>query len=134
MMTLNHGFSGYVCGRVILPWVARRAPLAEGWLALAFFLGALLPDSDALMNLAGRGAYFSGAWYGHRNASHSIAGTLILAMIAGGPLAVWARWRARVAWHMAYRWLVPALWAGGLLHMVGDFFTPGMPSSDTVSG
>ncbi|NIP72009.1 MAG: metal-dependent hydrolase, partial [Gammaproteobacteria bacterium] len=72
MMTLNHGLSGYVCGRVAMPLLKRHAPLSERHLGWAFFLGALAPDVDILTKvLLGRGAYFSGAWYAHRHLSHS---------------------------------------------------------------
>ena len=127
MMTLNHGLSGYVCGRVAMPLMRRWAPLRQSTLGWAAFLGAMLPDLDVLARLAGRANYFSGAWYGHRGASHSVTGTLVLATVAAlllyKPLA--GRDRA-YAWR-PWLWLVGVMWAAGLVHIVGDLFTPGMP-------
>lgn len=130
-MTLNHGLSGYVCGRAALPLVRpllrRFSPLPQGALALACFLGAMLPDLDAITNLAGRGYYFSGEWYGHRQATHSILGTLLLALLAALPLARRYVQRGAASWRAAYPPLVLAFWVGGLLHIVGDLFTPRLP-------
>ena len=122
MMTLNHGLSGYVCARVAMPVMRRWTRVPERGLALAFFLGAMLPDSDAVTNLLGGAYYFSDAWYGHRQASHSILGTLVLALVAALPLA---RRHARhgIPFRGGYAALVMAFWAGGLLHMAGDVFT-----------
>lgn len=126
MMTLNHGFSGYVCGRALMPLIARRSPVGEGWLALAFFLGAMAPDLDGLSNFIARGTYFSYTWFGHRQATHSIAGTLVLALI-GASLLVWpAARRGRIPWRRGFPWLAGCFWAGGLLHIVGDLMTPRM--------
>ncbi len=83
MMTLTHGLSGYVCGQVALPLLRRHAPLRTRMILGAFFLGAMLPDADFIVRvLGGREAYFSGAWYSHRMASHSILGTLAMGMAA----------------------------------------------------
>jgi membrane-bound metal-dependent hydrolase YbcI (DUF457 family) len=131
MMTLNHGFSGYVCGRVMLPLLKRRSPLSPRAMGWAFFLGAMLPDLDIQARLLGRGAYFSGAWYAHRGASHSILGTLLLAMVAAvllyrplcpAPAEAGGSSRSR---NLA--WLTGCLWCAGLLHVFGDLFTPGLP-------
>ena len=127
MMTLNHGLSGYVCGRVAAPLIHRRSGLPEGLLAFGFLLGAALPDVDALANVLGAQTYFSGAWYGQRHASHSIVGTWVLALIAAAPLALWAVRRREIPWRRAYPWLVLCAWLGGLLHIVGDLFTPRWP-------
>ncbi len=138
MMTLNHGFSGYVCGRVLSPIAKRYAPWPPGVLVLAMFLGAMLPDLDALTTLIGPHAYFSRAWYGHRMASHSILGGAVLAVAAAALLWAPLRRRCRPAilkdasrlwgtlglWEML--WLWGALWLGTLLHLVGDLVTPGM--------
>ncbi len=131
MMTFNHGLSGYVCSQVAMPVLRRRAPLPERAIAWAFFLGAMLPDMDiGVRLLVGRSAYFSGAWYGHRGLSHSLLGTLLLALAAAallyrpllrGPAGAAARAQPR----QAFAWLVACCWAGGLLHIFGDLFTPG---------
>jgi membrane-bound metal-dependent hydrolase YbcI (DUF457 family) len=122
MMVLNHGFSGYVCGRVAMPLLRRHAPLSEQALGWAFFLGAMLPDGDVISRLAGHGVYFGHAWYSHRQASHSLLGTAVLALLVGA-LLYWP-WRRGVGWR-GYGWAVGCLWAGGLLHLVGDLVTPG---------
>lgn len=126
MMTLNHGLSGLVCGQVAMPVLRRRSPLPPRSMGWAFFLGAMLPDGDILVRvLAGRSDYFSFAWYGHRGASHSLLGTLVLALLGTAVLQRWLvprgmerRWRGLV-------WLVACLWAGGMIHIFGDLFTPG---------
>lgn len=127
MMTFNHGLSGYVCGRVLMPALRRRAPLSERALGWAFFLGAMMPDLDILGKLVGgRAFYFSGAWYGHRGASHSLLGTLILALVLAAllyrPLT-----RGGAGGPRPYLWAVAAFWAGGILHLFGDVFTPARP-------
>jgi membrane-bound metal-dependent hydrolase YbcI (DUF457 family) len=128
MMTLNHGLSGYVCAQAAMPALQRRAPLGQRALSAAFVLGAMAPDLDILTRLlAGRGAYFSGAWYGHRGLTHSLLGTLLLALLAAALL--WRPAGARAAprpW-VAGAWLAGCAWAGGLLHLLGDVFTPGWP-------
>ena len=127
MITLNHGLSGYVCGRVVMPLLKRRSPLSERAMGWAFFLGAMLPDVDILTRLVGRPVYFADAWYAHRHASHSILGTLTLAALVGALLLrLFARSQAR-ARGRAYAWLVGCLWCGGLLHILGDLYTPGWP-------
>lgn len=127
MMTLNHGLSGYVCARVAIPLVRRFTPLPERSLAWAFFFGAMLPDSDAVMILFGSDYYFSADWFGHRRASHSVLGTLLLALFAALPMARWHARRGTAVFRVAYASLVPAFWAGGLLHLVGDVVTPRRP-------
>jgi membrane-bound metal-dependent hydrolase YbcI (DUF457 family) len=127
MMVLNHGFSGYVCGRVAMPLLERHSPLSRRAMGWAFFLGAMLPDGDILVRvMAGRGAYFSGASWGHRQASHSILGTLLLAALAAAVLYGPWLWRTGARWR-GTAWAVGCLWAGGLLHLVGDVFTPARP-------
>jgi membrane-bound metal-dependent hydrolase YbcI (DUF457 family) len=126
MMTLNHGLSGYVCGQVAMPLLRRRSPLSERAMGWAFFLGAMLPDGDILGRvLLGRAAYFSGAWYAHRGLSHSILGTLLLALLAAAALYRPLAGREAARPRAAYAWLAGCTWAGGLLHIVGDLFTPG---------
>jgi membrane-bound metal-dependent hydrolase YbcI (DUF457 family) len=144
MMTLNHGLSGLVCGQVAMPLLRRRSPLTERAMGWAFFLGAMLPDTDIVGRaLLGRGAYFSGAWYAHRGLSHSVLGTLLLGLLAAAllyrPLAARSAARpaapqespgadaARSGGRAAYLWLAGCAWAGGLLHLLGDLFTPGWP-------
>jgi hypothetical protein len=112
--------------------VARRSAVPPRWLVWSVFFGAMAPDVDVLGNLFGPGVYFSRAWYGHRMASHSVLGTLALALLGAWLLLPWLR-RARGAcagtrasWQ-GYAWLVGAWWLGGLLHIVGDLFTPGLP-------
>jgi membrane-bound metal-dependent hydrolase YbcI (DUF457 family) len=126
MITLNHGFSGYVVAQVVLPLVRRRAPVPAATLSAAVFLGAMAPDLDIVTRmLAGRGAYFSDAWYGHRVASHSVLGTLLLALAVAVVLPAWRA--ARRGGRSGYAWLAGCAWAGGLLHIVGDLFTPRRP-------
>ena len=128
MMTLNHGFSGYVCGRVAIPFLRRRSPLSEGTMAFAFFLGAMLPDIDIMTKLLGRLQYFSGDWYGHRQASHSILGSLMLSAVFAGLLFGFIyRQRRGSSPQAVYLWLGACLWGSGLLHIFGDLFTPGRP-------
>jgi len=127
MMTLNHGLSGYVCGRVAMPLLRRRAPVSERAMGWAFFIGAMLPDLDALGTLFGGWIYFSDAWYGHRQASHSILGTLLLALAAALLLRPWLTRDRAVSAARALPWLVGCFWAGGLLHLVGDVVTPRRP-------
>ena len=130
MMVLSHGLSGYVCGRVAMPALRRVSPLAPRAMSWAFFLGAMMPDGDIVSRvLLGHSAYFSGAWYGHRQLSHSILGTFLLA----GVLAVlgFGLWRMRAAGRARSSrnglvWAWACLWCGGLLHLVGDLPTPGM--------
>jgi membrane-bound metal-dependent hydrolase YbcI (DUF457 family) len=135
-MTLNHGLSGYVVGQVVLPLLRRHAPVSSAALGAAFFLGAMAPDVDiATRWLAGRAAYFSDAWYGHRGASHSVLGTLLLGLGVAALLS--ARPAAPGAGHApaagprrkrrGYPWLAACAWAGGLLHLLGDLFTPLRP-------
>ena len=126
-MTLNHGFSGYVCGRVAMPLAERWSGVPARVLSWVMFLGAMAPDLDILGNLPGTGAYFSGAWYGHRMASHSILGTLGLALV--GAVLLYPAGR-RFTHAPPMRLLVgmgAAFWLGGLLHIAADLFTPGMP-------
>jgi membrane-bound metal-dependent hydrolase YbcI (DUF457 family) len=126
MITLNHGFSGYIVGQVVLPFVRRRAPVPKATLSAAFFLGAMAPDLDVFTRgLAGRAAYFSDAWYGHRGASHSVLGTLLLALAVAALLSAWQP--ARRGGRLGFAWLAGCAWAGGLLHILGDLFTPRRP-------
>jgi len=125
MMVLTHGLSGYVAGRVAMPALGRLSPLPPRTMSWAFFIGAVMPDGDVLTRiLLGQTAYFSGAWYAHRQASHSILGTLVLAGIV--TLAGFAP-RLRLGWEdrRALAWLWGCLWCGGLLHLIGDLPTPG---------
>lgn len=126
MMTLNHGLSGYVCGQVVLPLVKSRAPLSPRAMGWAAFIGAMLPDLDILTRLFGYDAYFSSAWYAHRHASHSILGALVLGLLATG---LWMALRPGSGQGRAVRffWLAGCFWFGGVLHLVGDLFTPGWP-------
>ena len=126
MMTLNHGFSGYIVGQVVLPLVRRRAPVAPAMLSAAFFLGAMAPDLDIVtLGLAGRAAYFADAWYGHRGASHSVLGTLLLGLAVAAVLSAWRV--ARQGGWPGYAWLAGCAWTGGLLHILGDLVTPRRP-------
>jgi membrane-bound metal-dependent hydrolase YbcI (DUF457 family) len=130
MMTLNHGFSGYIVGQVVLPLVRRRAPVPPATLSAAFFLGAMAPDLDIVTRwLAGRAAYFSDAWFGHREASHSVLGTLLLGLAVAAVLSTWraAGGGGRRRVRLGYAWLAGCAWAGGLLHILGDVFTPRRP-------
>lgn len=124
MVTFNHGFAALVCGRAAMPLLARRSPISERAMAWAFFLGGVMPDADYVSKLLGRAAYFSGEWYGHRGASHSLLGTLLMAALGAlvflRPLTG-LRLRGSAP---AYLWLAGCAWAGGLLHIVGDMFTP----------
>ena len=126
-MTLNHGFSGYVCGRVAMPVLRRHAPISEAAMGWAFFIGAMMPDGDVLTRvLGGRGNYFSGGWYGHRQFSHSLLGTLVYALIIAAVVFAPVVWRHESKWR-AYGWTVGCLWVGGWLHLLGDMMTPGRP-------
>ena len=126
MITLNHGFSGYIVGQVVLPLVRRRAPVPPATLSAAFFLGAMAPDLDIVTRwLAGRAAYFSDAWYGHRGASHSVLGTLLLGLAVAAVLSAWRA--ARQGGRPGYAWLAGCAWAGDLLHILGDLVTPRRP-------
>ncbi len=125
MVTFNHGFSAYVCGRVAMPLLRRHAPVTERALGWAFFLGGMMPDADyASKALGGRAAFFSGEWFAHRGASHSMLGTLVMALVAAAlffrPLTG-LRLRAAPG---AYLWLAGCFWSGALVHIVGDLFTP----------
>ncbi len=140
MMTLNHGFSGYVCGRVAMPVLRRHAPVSERVLGWAFFLGAMLPDADVLTRIVlARGDYFGRSWYSHRQFSHSILGTLVESLLvagvifapvvwrrAGGPAATPGGVGSASPWRR-YAWVVGCLWCGGLLHLLGDMVTPSRP-------
>jgi len=136
MMVVTHGLSGYVVGRVAMPMLRRISPLSPGAMSWAFFLGAVMPDGDYVTRLfLGHAAYFSGAWYSHRQASHSILGTFLLggaiALVCCGPW-LWRGARdmapARRLRHAgrAAAWIWGCLWCGGMLHLVGDLPTPGM--------
>jgi membrane-bound metal-dependent hydrolase YbcI (DUF457 family) len=126
MITLNHGFSGYVVGQVVLPLLRRRAPVPAATLSAAFFLGAMAPDLDIVTRwVGGRAAYFSDTWYGHRGVSHSVLGTLLLGLAVAAVLSAWRA--ARQGGRLGYAWLAGCAWAGGLLHIVGDLFTPRRP-------
>jgi membrane-bound metal-dependent hydrolase YbcI (DUF457 family) len=130
MMTLNHGLSGYIVGQVVLPLARRRAPVPPVTLSAAFFLGAMAPDLDIVTRwLGGRAAYFSDAWYGHREASHSVLGTLLLGLAVAAVLSAWRAVREgkRQRVRPGYAWLAGCAWAGGLLHILGDLFTPRRP-------
>ncbi len=135
-MVVTHGLSGYVAGRVAMPVLRRVSPLSPGGMSWAFFLGAMMPDGDIIARLLlGHSAYFSGAWYGHRQASHSILGTFVLAGVFA--LIGYAPWLWRAGRELApaprlrqagraAAWAWGCLWCGGLLHLVGDLPTPGM--------
>ena len=64
---------------------------------------------------------------GHRAASHSIVGTLVLGLIVGGIVRAFLASpdNAATARHR-FAWLAACGWAAGLLHIFGDLFTPGM--------
>jgi membrane-bound metal-dependent hydrolase YbcI (DUF457 family) len=127
MMTLNHGFSGYVCGRVAMPILKRYSPLSRRAMGWAFFLGAMMPDADIITRIsAGRGAYFGRAWHSHRQFSHSLLGTLVEALVVAALLFGPVLWRQERRWR-SYAWAVGCLWAGGVLHLVGDVVTPARP-------
>jgi hypothetical protein len=136
MMVVTHGLSGYVVSRVAMPLLRRHSPLPPGAMSLGFFLGAMSPDVDIVTRvLLGYSAYFSGAWYGHRQASHSIVGTCVLAaLIALIGFAPWIRRAVRElpparrlrATVRGTLWAWGCVWCGGMLHLVGDLPTPGM--------
>jgi membrane-bound metal-dependent hydrolase YbcI (DUF457 family) len=127
MMTLNHGLSGYVCGRVAMPMLKRWSPASERAMGWAFFLGAMMPDGDVVTRiLAGRADYFGRTWYGHRQFSHSLLGTLVEALIVAAVLFGPVVWRHAQPGR-AYLWIAGCLWAGGMLHLVGDIVTPSRP-------
>jgi membrane-bound metal-dependent hydrolase YbcI (DUF457 family) len=126
MITLNHGFSGYIVGQVVLPLVRRRAPVSTAAVSAACFLGAMAPDLDIVTRgLVGRAAYFSDAWYGHRGVSHSVLGTLLLGLAVAAVLSAWRP--ARQGGRLGFAWVAGCAWAGGLLHILGDLFTPRRP-------
>ncbi|MFI5401143.1 MAG: metal-dependent hydrolase [SAR324 cluster bacterium] len=127
MMVLTHGLSGYVCGRVAMPVLRRVSPLSPGTMSWALVLGAMVPDADIVTRVAlGRSAYFSAAWYGHRQFSHSILGTFLLAgLLAAGGFA--PALRSRGLGRAGLAWIWGCLWCGGLLHLAGDLPTPGRP-------
>ncbi len=127
MVTFNHGFSAYVCGRVAMPLLRRRAPVTERALGWAFFLGGMMPDADYASKVLGRAAYFSGDWFAHRSASHSILGTLVMALVAAALFFLPLTGLRRRVPASAYLWLAGCFWAGGLVHIVGDLFTPRLP-------
>ena len=128
MIAPNHGFSGYICGQIAMPLLKRHSPLTERVAGLAFFLGAMMPDADIFTKtLLGRQAYFGAAFYAHRHASHSILGTLALALIAAGLLTLLPPVRRAAGQWRGYAWLVACFWVGGMIHLVGDVFTPGWP-------
>lgn len=136
MMVLTHGLSGYAASRVAMPVLRRLSPLPPAAMSTAFSVGAMMPDGDIVARLIlGTGRYFSTAWYGHRQASHSITGTFLLAGIVA--LAGYGPWLWRAAHGPAkdapgtatlrsIAWAWGCLWCGGLLHLVGDLPTPGM--------
>ena len=83
VITINHACSGYVIARVAMPLVRRHSAVTERALGWAMALGAAMPDADILTKLLlGRGHYFSGLWYAHRAASHSLLGTLLMSLLA----------------------------------------------------
>ncbi len=126
MMVLSHGMSGYVAGRVAMPALRRVSPLSPRAMSWALSIGAMMPDGDVLTRLLlGQSAYFGGAWYAHRQASHSILGTFLLAgIVTCGAFA--PRLRLGLRDRRALAWVWGCLWCGGLLHLVGDLPTPGM--------
>lgn len=131
MITLNHALSGYVCARVAMPMLKRHAAVSQRALGWAVALGAAMPDVDILTKLLlGRGYYFSDLWYGHRAASHSLLGTLLMAMVAAALFyRILSRDSSRRGGRrpglQAYLWLAGGFWFGGLIHLLGDLFTPG---------
>ena len=138
MITINHGMSALVCAGVVLPLVKHHQPVSPRALSWAIFLGAMAPDADILSKLGGRAVYFSGAWYAHREASHSLLGTLLLGLVVAGLVMLVARLNGRQLG--AWLWLAGAGWAGGMIHIFGDLFTPGMkmpvfwPGESTFGG
>lgn len=130
MMVLNHGFTGYVAGRVVYPALDRFNPLSSRQWGWCFFLGGMAPDLDMIARLFGRMAYFSTDWYGHRQASHSILGTLLLGMLVAGLLSGFSRLKRGNKAHpglQTWLWMTGCVWAGGMLHALCDMFTPGRP-------
>ena len=126
MITINHALSGYVCARVAMPLASRHAAVTERALGWAAALGAAMPDVDILTRLLlGRSHYFTDVWYGHRAASHSVLGTLLMALLGAALIYPLLREGSTRPGMPAYAWLVGAFWFGGLLHLVGDLFTPG---------
>jgi membrane-bound metal-dependent hydrolase YbcI (DUF457 family) len=130
MMVLSHGLSGYVCGRVAMPVLRRVSPLSPRTISWALALGAMMPDGDIVSRaLLGQHAYFSGAWYGHRQLSHSVVGTFLLAgLLAALGFAPWLKRGVGLRGPLwsGLLWAWGCLWCGGLLHLVGDLPTPGM--------
>jgi membrane-bound metal-dependent hydrolase YbcI (DUF457 family) len=89
-------------------------------------IGAMAPDLDALSLLFSHRIYFGSAWYSHRQFLHSIFGCAFLAMLL--PALVTALGnpgrdeRARIL-GVGSR----AVFAGGLIHLLGDLPTPPGP-------
>ena len=125
MITINHGLSAVVTSGVLLPLLERHAPVSRRTLTWAFFLGGMAPDADILAKLGGRAVYFSSSWYGHREASHSLLGALVLGVIVAALVMCFVR-VPRDSRRGAWLWLTGAGWIGGLIHIFGDLFTPGM--------
>ena len=127
MMTFNHGFSGYVCAKVAEPLARRYAPVSARLLVFAVFLGAMFPDLDIITRIFGKNHYFGNTWYAHRHFTHSIFGTLVLALVAAGVVLLLLRRSGKLSprvWQ-TMAWCTGAFWFGGLLHIFGDLFTPG---------
>jgi membrane-bound metal-dependent hydrolase YbcI (DUF457 family) len=104
--------------------------------------GALAPDLDAVSLLFSHAIYFGDAWYSHRQFLHSILGCAFLAVLLPS-LASFARRTGSLARLAPHRGLksaraptaretsgkvaARAVFAGGLLHLLGDLPTPPGP-------
>ena len=123
----NHAASGAVVGLALasVSWRGRRASRRLAVAGCA--IGAVLPDLDAIsfgLGAWGRAVYHGEHWYSHHQASHSLLGCAALAIL--GALA-WRLWRARRGEAPDGRPLVLFLFAGALVHLLGDLPTPAGP-------
>ncbi len=127
MSPVEHALTGALAGTIAA--CAWPGPLrGRGrWIAWTT-IGALAPDLDSLSLLFSHRIYFGSAWYSHRQFLHSILGCAFLAMLIPSMAAsVIGRGMDAATRAGVLRVASRALFAGGILHLLGDLPTPPGP-------
>jgi membrane-bound metal-dependent hydrolase YbcI (DUF457 family) len=122
-----HAATGAVAGLALASSRLRGTAVRRRTAIAACTVGAVLPDLDALsLGLGGWGrrVYYGDYWYSHHHFSHSLLGAALIALAAAW---IWSRyrgWRGRPA---ALSSLAALVFAGCVVHLLGDLPTPPGP-------
>lgn len=136
MTIVDHGLSAGLVGFAIQPLFRRY--LSKSGTVLLLMLGALLPDVDYLTRILGKSYYYNeiqDILLSHRGFAHSMGGVVFFGILflflhflfCGVPGEGEDEKSRRKPWIMAF-----LLVAGGMIHLLEDFFGPNGPWNGLV--